>query len=610
MDRREFLKLSALTGAGTMLTSVGVGTGARPAMASDDHDDHDGAGTGEGDMPVSPLILEPFSDPLPIPQPLEQSDPRTWGGPAINPSAHQIWMKPKEYYRIKLQVAPHSFSSSKVRFADGLEMPKLPDSTIYGFNGTFPGPMIRATYGRPALVRFENHLGDNPYNLDRGDFGVPEFLTHLHNGHTAPESDGNPHHQHHSFQPGESHDNLYLNWPAGGDSREMQSFLWFHDHTHGETGSNVYKGMVGLYPIYDPMLDTGSETRGLRLPGLNYDIPMALYDCRLDDGVTPHNGLGQDGMPHPENLGKAFFGHYPNHGFVGDIFTVNGVAQPYMVVERRKYRLRFLDASIGRWYDLKLMTGHPMLMPGMDGQWMLHMASQCMRFTQIAGDGGLYPAPLVRDTVRLAPAKRREVIVDFSRYQDGTPTHKGDVIYLANILTMDDGRKPDGYEGDIVPMVKIIIGDDPPTPDLSQVPAVLRPLPPLPPQNVLNSLRHRTFEMERSGGEWIINGEPFDPMRSIASPRKNSAEVWILRNGGGGWVHPMHIHHEQHQVLWRDGAPATAEDRVKEDVVALGEGEEVAVYRQFRTFQGKYVCHCHNLAHEDHAMMFSWTVVP
>ena len=55
--------------------------------------------------------------------------------------------------------------------------------------------MINNEYGKPALVRFENHLDENPLNLDRQDFGSPNwsFLTHLHNAHTAPESDGNPH---------------------------------------------------------------------------------------------------------------------------------------------------------------------------------------------------------------------------------------------------------------------------------------------------------------------------------------------------------------------------------------------------------------------------------
>ena len=76
--------------------------------------------------------------------------------------------------------------------------------------------------------------------------------------------------------------------------------------------------------------------------------------------MTPHkdahNGHGET---HPEWWGKTYFRHFPNHGFVGDIFTVNGTAYPVMEVKRRKYRLRFLDCSISRIYNLQLMTGHP-----------------------------------------------------------------------------------------------------------------------------------------------------------------------------------------------------------------------------------------------------------
>ena len=118
----------------------------------------------------------------------------------------------------------------------------------------------------------------------------------------------------------------------------------------------------------------GDETaNGLRLPGrrtdnrdgtfdVEYDIPLAFYDCRLDDGVTPHkdihNGKSRRGNPShaPEWWGKTFFTHFPNHGFVGDIFTVNGTAYPVLEVKRRKYRFRFLDASIARIYEFKLMS--------------------------------------------------------------------------------------------------------------------------------------------------------------------------------------------------------------------------------------------------------------
>ena len=42
--------------------------------------------------------------------------------------------------------------------------------------------------------------------------------------------------------------------------------------------------------------------------------------------------------------------------FVGDIMTVNGTAYPVLVVKRRKYRFRFLDASLARIYEFKLMS--------------------------------------------------------------------------------------------------------------------------------------------------------------------------------------------------------------------------------------------------------------
>ena len=255
--------------------------------------------------------------------------------------------------------------------------------------------------GAKELVRFENDLDKNPMNVDRQDFGAPDwaFLTHLHNGHTAPESDGNPHHMTDNlggYQPSHWVDNLYLNYPAGNDPNEKQSFFWFHDHRMHHTGANVYKGMVGLFPIYDPVLDNGDETTGLRLPGVRvnnpdgtfdvkYDIPMALYDLRIENGTTPHqdyhNGCGES---HPEWWGKSFFRHFPDHGFVGDIFTINGTAYPKLDVYRRKYRFRFLGASVARDYELMLMKGTPKAAPGTLGQWSLPDGQQCMKFTQIA----------------------------------------------------------------------------------------------------------------------------------------------------------------------------------------------------------------------------------
>jgi len=412
---------------------------------------------------------------------------------------------------------------------------------------------------------------------------------------------------------------------------------------HGHTGANVYKGMVGLMPIYDPILDAGDErlpAPNLKLPGIrrdngdgtfdvDYDIPLAFYDCRLDDGVTPHKDAHSgNGESHPEWWGMTYFRHFPNHGFVGDVFTVNGTAYPTLRVKRRKYRLRFLDASVSRIYDFKLMSSTKGPVAAKDlgytgdelqGQYRLTDGQQCMKWTQIANEGGLLPAPIVRDSFELWPAKRKEVVVDFTRYQDGSPTKTGDVIYLVNTMKMSTGRMWDSADPRYqVPVMKIVIGDD--APDDSVIPTKLRETQPLVDgwQSMIRSAP--TFELQRGSSnadpetEWLINGQQFEPDKPLIAVKKDSGAVWRIRNGGGGWVHPMHLHMEEHRVISRNGKPSPTkrqpDDTAKEDVVALDPSEDVLISRRFRTFTGPYVAHCHNLAHEDHNMMFGWEIVP
>lgn len=694
ISRRDMLKFGLIAGGAALLGPGAV----REVLALSCHNSMvaNSCGAANEQYPTSPLIggkivlvgtvsqvsrkpgdFTAFTDLLPIPRALPAAttpfgDPRTGGVQDSDGQVHQVgvndptvtsypgWISTPMFYKIQLKVAQHRFTSKQAVPIDALGnivrapgqntigLKFLPTSTIWGFNGQFPGPMINAEYGRPCLVRFENKL-----NIDNGlssqNFGAPDraFLTHLHNGHTAPESDGNPNHKPCPYGPGQWVDNLYLNWSPDGDDREKQSFFWFHDHRMDHTGANVYKGLVGLYPIYDPVKDFGDERFGLRLPGkrinntdgtfnVNYDIPLAFYDCRLDDGVTRHqdfhNGCQET---HPEWWGKTYFRHFPDKGFVGDVFTVNGKACPVLYVKRRKYRFRMLDASISRQYEFKLMQGTVAAAPGQQGQYnfvgsngLNTSGEQVMRFRQIATDGGLLPFPIDRDSIELWPANRREVIVDFRYYQDGiSPTKGGDVIYLANIAEMPDGRKRT-LPGDVdfnpnycVPVLKIVIdGNDAPPDDYSLMPALNEPLRELPPLPDLRNLPTRVFEFAKAavGGElnWTINGRPFDPARDEADPlgnnpiRKGRPELWTYINSGGGWTHPIHHHEEEHRIISRNGQPAQGEDVARADVVNLQGGESVTLYRNFRTFTGKYVTHCHNLAHEDHAMMFGWEIKP
>jgi FtsP/CotA-like multicopper oxidase with cupredoxin domain len=758
-------------------------------------------------FPTSPLIMSPFTDPLPIPQAarpvggtatgpsdptmvaayfknkgLPAPDPRTGGLQDANGAVHQLGPSDVTYkgnklpypqiYHVRLETGTHKFTSSQVQpinslgqavlAPNGKGQQLLPASIITGFNASldgtpvgFPGPRINARYGQPVILRFDNQMAATAKGFDPktlSDFGSPEmgFLTHLHNGHTAPESDGQPHYRANQqftqvkfggsakltgnysplgYMPGDWVDNMYLNFPAGANARgvetpdsdsEKQGLFWFHDHFHNMTGANVYKGMVGLFPIYDPQSTLDGRTfhdfgenrpGGLGLPGvyrpntgldgqpdgtfeMDYDIPLAFYDVRLDDGVTVHQDFHADdyntatfgnvkpGITHPEWWGQSYFKHFPNHGFVGDIFTVNGTAFPVMTVQRRRYRFRTLDASISRAYQFQLMTSTGGYKAAKDlgyqgdelqGQYRLPDGQQCMQWLQVGSGGGLLPKPILRDTFEIWPAMRREVIVDFSQYQDGSPTKDGDKIYWVNTHKMPDGRMPTSPDPAYkIPMIQFIIDGktqvaDNSTPvnkllaDAAAAPvATLRRQPNLiiggqsmpvaaafdssgKPIAALQAMidNRRQFTLQRGGqtvlaapndpndNEWSINGHSFDQTINVldqkgrpTTPTQGVPEIWEIVNGGGGWVHPMHMHMEEHHIILRNGKPAASwqgnaastdsqhqDDTGKDDVVAMNPSESVMFLRNFRTFRGKYVAHCHNLAHEDHAMMFGWEII-
>jgi hypothetical protein len=336
--------------------------------------------------------------------------------------------------------------------------------------------------------------------------------------------------------------------------------------------NNVYKNRYGATLRTHQVLPGQGATAGYPFKS------MLQYDCRLDDGVTPHqdahNGGGET---HPEWWGKTFFRHFPNHGFVGDIFTVNGTAYPVLEVKQRKYRLRFLDASVSRIYDFKLMrsSGGPKSAKSLgytgdelQGQYRLPDGQLCMKLVQIANEGGLLPGSDVRNHFELWPAKRRQFIVDFTRYSDGTLTKSGDEIYLVNTMKMTTGRMWDPTDPAYkVPVMKIVIGGPPPEPDLSVIPApskLLRAVPDLVPGALaaVNDQTIPTFELQRGEAttdpeiEWFINGLSFDPARPMISPKQGSGRH-------GGFATAVAAGSTPCTCTWRSTrrSPATARSR-------------------------------------------------
>ena len=572
-NRRQAIQLGAAGTAASLLANHDL---TPPALARD--------------LPPGPqttpfvMALPTYTAKLPVvrlnPQPSQSPD--VVNGECGRPAQQRLSDWPaQKYYEMHVREGMHTFH------------PALPTQKIWGYDGIYPGPTFVERYNVPVIVRIYNDLPRYPVG-----FGSPEITTHLHNLHSGSESDGftGDYYSRWNYGPtmtaaGAYKDHHYPNCYAGyddkryhetdGDPREALGTLWYHDHRLDFTGPNVYRGLTGFYLLFDE-LDSGNELdpnpNALHLPsGVGkYDIPLLFQDKQFDSS------------------GMLFFDQFNNKGILGNKFCVNGVIQPFFEVERRKYRFRLLDGGPSRFYEFYLARK--------DGT--------NESFTYIANDGNLLPAPLTTSKVALGVAERADIVIDFSKYPIDTQ------LFIVNRLIQTDGRGPEGPEVNIrgadglltgagTQILRFDVAREPKTPDLSQVPTTLRELPRI---ELSEVVRTRRFEFDKVNEVWTVNGKIFDVATAVASPKRGTAEIWILK-GKGSWHHPVHIHFEEGRILSRNGKPPPPHEMGRKDVYVLEPNEEVRVFLRFRDFLGKYMMHCHNLIHEDHAMMIRWDIV-
>jgi FtsP/CotA-like multicopper oxidase with cupredoxin domain len=533
LTRRDLMKLGIVVGGHALI---------RPGLARADGS--------SGDLPPSPPTT-PFIQPLPVP-PSPITVP-----PFVTPDCNNVVPLSPRYYQLieeERLVQVH---------------PQLPPTRVWGYRDVnqpswpfVPGPTFVERANTALIVRQVNNLP----TIHQG-FGDPRTTVHLHGGHTESRSDGFPTL---FFAPGQFYDYCYSLFDRGfshgmPDPAERESTLWYHDHLIDFTGPNVYRGLAAFFLMFDE-LDTGNEATGLHLPTYpTFDIPLLIQDKRFDRN------------------GQLVFNTFDHDGFLGDKFCVNGAIQPFLHVNRRKYRFRFLNGSNARIYQLYLVNA----------------AGQKFRFDQIGNEGGLFAAPIRGiDNFQFSPAERVEIVVDFSQFPAGTAE-----LFIENRLQQTNGRKPDELVANGPRLLKFIL--DGPAPDASQVPPVLRPFAATT-QAELNAAVRRTFEFERNDGAWTINERFFDPNTPIVTPLEGQGQLWHLVNKSGGWFHPIHVHLDFMRVLSRNGAlpPLAERDGIaRKDAVILGPNDDVHVFLKFQDFPGPFTFHCHNLEHEDMAMM-------
>lgn len=464
-------------------------------------------------------------------------------------------------------------------------------TTVWTYNNSFPGPTIEALKGRPIMVTFKNFLPSTPLirqSLPDGTVNTTGGVPHLHGGFIPAASDGNP------MKPIPSQGSALYSYPNAQEA----ATLWYHDHSMGGTRTNVYAGLAGMYLLRD------STELNLALPSGAYELPLVIQDRTFTD-------TGQ--LYYPPTWSR----------FGGDTILVNGKIWPYKTVEPRKYRLRLLNGSNQRYYNLSMLSPAT-------------TSSTLPRMYMIGSDGGLLPSPVEVKSILLAPGERADVIVDFQNT-------RGNFILGNNAaFPYPSGTAPTADTGQVM---QFRVGSTVTSTANNNLPQQLRVLYP-PKESKYESIieqadqagytnpnqvpgtsgmvldftiRRLTLERRATPLALTLNGKGYmDP--PTETPVINTNEVWEFINLTEE-THPMHLHLVEFRVLGRQpydlatyqqtgklkftgpNVRPPAEEAGWKDTVNAPPGMVTRIAVRFSGYTGDFVWHCHILEHEDNDMM-------
>jgi blue copper oxidase len=411
-------------------------------------------------------------------------------------------------------------------------------TTTYSYGNGILGPTIETNRGELLHIELQNRLAEH---------------TNIHwHGLVLPANmDGHP--QDLAMAGGSLHYQLPVQQRAGT--------YWYHPHPHEATARQVFMGLAGMFLVRD------AEEAALHLPSGDYEVPLIIQDKRF-------SGTSLNYMPTEDEIMT---------GYLGEDILINGIHSPFLSVESRWYRLRLLNGSTARVYQLGFSNGQT--------------------FYLIGTDGGLIASPQALTSLMLAPGERADVLVNFS----GTPV--GSEIYLQNFRFSQfnvQGRQE-------FRLMKFRV--DKSVTDSFHLPGALSSIQALSPAGA----RVRTLVISSlvggsgghgGGSKHGINGKVFENDHIEFSVAAGSTEVWEFDNLRGDEIHPMHIHGVQFQVLSRSGGrnQVFPYERGWKDTVMVMPGEKVRVIMTFPDYLGKFVFHCHNLEHEDDGMMLNYEI--
>ena len=242
---------------------------------------------------------------------------------------------------------------------------------------------------------------------------------------------------------------------------------------------------------------------------------------------------------------------------------VNGQLNPTLTIRPGEtQRWRILNASANIFFRLGLGNNEPM--------------------HQVASDGNTLREVWTRDEIVLGPAERADVLIQ------GPPP--GEYVLVARNFSLGATTEPEVVLATLVSQGEPVEG--------APLPTMLLPFDDL--RQAAVDLRREMHFQVGPNKFFAIDGKQFDMDRVDITAQLNTTEEWEIFNDSDVF-HPFHIHINPFQVIAINGRPV--ERYGYEDTIPLPPHGSVTMRTRFLDFTGRFVFHCHILAHEDAGMM-------
>jgi FtsP/CotA-like multicopper oxidase with cupredoxin domain len=449
--------------------------------------------------------------------------------------------------------------------------------STYTFDGGVPGRTLEVDAGDLLKITLINNLPplddhEHPVDLTRPHEWTTTNL-HTHGLHVSPS--GNSDNIFVSVPPGEQFDysiQLPNDHPGG--------LFWYHPHRHGGVTQQVRGGMAGAL-IVRGELDAVPEVAAAK------DEVIVLQAIELGDDFQL-----LDPIPNPTTQ-QAFFPR------TQVLYTANGVLNPRLqMAPGEVQRWRFVNAAEGKFMSLQLQEHD------------LHV---------LAWDGLTLASTEQHASVLLAAGNRVDLLVRAGKpgvyeltLSPGSSQHP-DIPGMAHATPWDPSSGPPTGELAPRPVMTVEVSGEPVEMALThKLPAFDPPMLPIARKRefayTVDRLEDNTFL------SFGVDGHSFHPDRAPYQVKLNTAEEWTLYNGVDNRLpehaHGFHIHVNPFRVIAVNGQ-ALAKP-VWYDTFALSglTGDSITFQTNFTDFTGKFVNHCHVLAHEDLGMMETIEVIP